>query len=71
MHAEPLAFYMHSATTRTNWSSVKKYISNHYIGTSVYTLTGEDDGYLKDFIARTNPMSPDERGAHLEGDEVL
>ncbi|XP_062514124.1 ubiquitin carboxyl-terminal hydrolase isozyme L3-like [Corticium candelabrum] len=30
-----------------------------------------DDGYLKDFIARTNPMSPDERGAHLEGDEGI
>jgi ubiquitin carboxyl-terminal hydrolase L3 len=30
-----------------------------------------DDGYLKEFIAKTRTMSPEERGAHLEKDEGI
>jgi hypothetical protein len=38
---------------------------------SLFVCTFVDDGYLKEFIAKTRTMSPEERGAHLEKDEGI
>jgi hypothetical protein len=67
-----LPYYTQYVTIRINWSLVMdNLLCIQQYKFSLFVCTFVDDGYLKEFIAKTRTMSPEERGAHLEKDEGI